>query len=105
MIRCSGVSGERETAVQQCCFLLDNDAFSSGISSHSLIDGFRTVNQNISFVSLTSTHAYITGCSLFGQLSLACFSQQQPTYTSSEILLQLKKLNVLGSGFIHSGSS
>lgn len=33
----------------------------------------------------------------FGQLSFACFSQQQPTYTSSEILLQLKKLNVLGS--------
>lgn len=30
-------------------------------------------------------------------LSLTTFSQQQKTYTSSEILLQLKKLNVLGS--------
>lgn len=30
-------------------------------------------------------------------LSLFTFSQQQKTYTSSEILLQLKKLNVLGS--------
>ncbi|MDB5223517.1 MAG: family deacetylase [Chitinophagaceae bacterium] len=30
-------------------------------------------------------------------ISLFCFSQAQKTYTSSEILLQLKKLNVLGS--------
>ncbi len=30
-------------------------------------------------------------------LSLFTFSQQQKTYTSSEILLQLKKLNILGS--------
>lgn len=34
---------------------------------------------------------YITQCSLF------TFSQSQKTYSSSEILLQLKKLNVLGS--------